>query len=71
MNRWLIAVVILGVAGLEFTFRGGDSKAGANSEPSPRQEQIVAFRTAGVGNNNRPDDGPPTTLVDRIAELLK
>ena len=49
MNRWLIAVVILGVAGLEFTFPEGDSNAGANDDQTPHQDHIVAAaKAAGV-----------------------
>jgi len=71
MNRWLIAAVILGVAGLEFTFPGADSKAGADDEDAPQAEHMVALRTAGANSDDFAHEEPPATLVDRIAEFLK
>lgn len=71
MNRWLIAAVILGVAGLEFTFPGKDPEAGADKERAPQQEHMIALRTAGANSDDLTSEDTPTTLVDRIAELLR
>lgn len=71
MNRWLIAAVILGVAGLELTFPGKDPEAGADRALAPKQEHMIALRTAGANSDIIASEDAPTTLIDRIAELLR
>ncbi len=70
MNRLLIAAVILGIAGLELAFPKADSNAHAYSGTMLQSDHIVALRSAGADSNGLARD-LPTTLVDRIAAMLR
>ena len=70
MNRLLIAAVIVGIAGLELAFPKVESNVHAYGANTFQPDHRIALRSAGADSNGITRD-VPTTLVDKIAEMLR